>query len=243
MRDSKNKNEGHRKRVREKFIKSGISSFNDYEIVELLLTLGTPRKDCKQQAKEAIKKFKTLRGVLEAPMEEIQEIKGIGPHNSFGIKLFQEISERYLKEKIVGEEIQLKSSKAVFDYLYQSMQKNKKEIFRVMFLDGKNKLIEVEDLFEGSLTSSAVYPREIMKKAIKYDAVSLIFVHNHPSGNPEPSQSDQDITENLVFTGNLMEIKVLDHIIIGDNKYYSFADEGLIEEYNLNFLNMKGGDV
>jgi len=243
MRNSKNKNEGHRKRLREKFIKSGISSFNDYEIVELLLTLGTPRKDCKQQAKEAIKKFKTLRGVLEAQMEEIQEIKGIGPHNSFGIKLFQEVSERYLKEKIVGEEIQLKSSKAVFDYLYQSMQKNKKEIFRVMFLDGKNKLIEVEDLFEGSLTSSAVYPREIMKRAIKYDAVSLIFVHNHPSGNPEPSQSDQDITENLVFAGNLMEIKVLDHIIIGDNKYYSFADEGLIEEYNLNFLNMKGGDV
>ena len=227
--------EGHRRRLREKFIRSGISGFHDYEMVELLLTLGTPRKDCKQQAKEAIRKFKTLRGVLEAPTDELQGIKGIGPHNVFGIKLFQEISERYLKESIIGKKIHLKSSKGVYDYLFQSMQKDKKEIFKVMFLDGKNRLIEAENLFEGSLTSSVVYPREIMKQAIKYNAASLIFVHNHPSGDPDPSPSDKDITKELVFAGNLMQIKVLDHIIIGDNKYFSFADEGLIEEYNLSF--------
>jgi DNA repair protein RadC len=121
------------------------------------------------------------------------------------------------------------------------MQKDKKEIFKVMFLDGKNRLVEVEDLFEGSLTSSVVYPREIMKQAIKYNAASLIFVHNHPSGDPDPSPSDKDITKELVFAGNLMQIKVLDHIIIGDNKYFSFADGGLIEEYNLNFLSLKKG--
>lgn len=233
--------EGHRKRLRDKFIRSGILGFHDYEIVELLLTLGTPRKDCKQQAKKAMRKFKTLRGVLEAPTEELQEIKGIGPHNVFGIKLFQEISERYLKERIIGKKIQLKSSKEVYDYLFQSMQKDKKEVFKVMFLDGKNRLIEAEDLFEGSLASSVVYPREIMKQAIKYNAASLIFVHNHPSGDPDPSPSDKDITKELVFAGHLMQIKVLDHIIIGDNKYFSFADGGLIEEYNLNFLSVKKG--
>ena len=231
--------EGHRGRLRDRFIKSGVSGFHDYEIIELLLTLGTPRKDCKQQAKEAIRKLKTLRGVLEASTDELQEIKGIGPHNVFGIKLFQEISERYLKERIIGKKIQLKSSKKVHDYLFQSMQKDKKEIFKVMFLDGKNRLIEAEDLFEGSLTSSVVYPREIMKKAIKYNAANLIFVHNHPSGDPDPSPSDKDITKELVFAGNLMQIKVMDHIIIGGNKYFSFADEGLIEEYNLNSLNLK----
>jgi len=233
--------EGHRGRLREKFIKSGISGFHDYEIIELLLTLGTPRKDCKQEAKEAMKRFKTLRGVLEASTDELQEIKGIGPHNVFGIKLFQEISERYLKERIIGKKIQLKSSKEVYDYLFQSMQKDKKEVFKVMFLDGRNKLIDVENLFEGSLTSSVVYPREIMKKAIKYDAANLIFVHNHPSGDPDPSPSDKDITKELLFAGNLMQIKVLDHIIIGDNKYFSFADEGLIKEYDLNFLSLKRG--
>lgn len=234
--------EGHRKRLRDKFLRAGLCAFHDYEIVELLLTLGTPRKDCKQQAKDAIKKLKGLKGVLEASLEELQEINGIGPVNAFGIKLFQEVSEQYLKERIIGEKIVLKSSKTVFDYLYQSMQKEKKEVFKVLFLDGKNKLMKTEDLFEGSLTSSAVYPREIMKKAIKYDAVALVFVHNHPSGVPEPSESDKKITENLVFAGNIMEIKILDHIIIGDNKYFSFADAGLIEEYDLNFLSIKRGN-
>jgi len=234
MKSQKHKGEGHRERLRDRFLKAGLEAFHDYEIVELLLTLGTPRKDCKQQAKDAIKKFKGLKGVLDASLEELQEIKGIGPINAFGIKLFQEISEHYLKKKIIGKEIILTSSKAVFDYLYQSMQKNKKEIFKVLFLNGKNKLIEVENLFEGSLTSSAVYTRNIMKKALRYNAAALIFAHNHPSGDPSPSESDNKITEGLVSAGNIMEVKVLDHIIIGDNKYYSFADEGLIEEYNLN---------
>ena len=232
--------EGHRKRLREKFIRSGVSGFHDYEIVELLLTLGTPRKDCKQQAKEVIRKFKTLRGVLEASMEELQEIKGIGSHNAFGIKLIQEVAKEFLKEKILKKPI-CKSSKEIFDYLYHSMRGLKKEIFKVVLLDSKNQIIEIEDLFEGTLNTSSVYPREIIKSAIKNSAVSLIFIHNHPSGNPQPSQSDKDITEDLVFAGNFMQIKVLDHIIIGDNKYFSFADAGLIEEYDLNFLSIKRG--
>jgi len=219
--------EGHRRRLREKFIKSGISGFHDYEIVELLLTLGTPRKDCKQQAKTAIKKFRSLRGVLEAPLEELQEIKGIGPHNAFGIKFVQEVAREFLKEKILQKPI-CKSSKEVFDYLYHSMRGLKKEIFKVLFLDGKNQPIDIEDLFEGTLNLSSVYPREIIKSAIKHNAVSLIFVHNHPSGSPEPSSSDKEITKELIAASNTMQIKVLDHIIIGDNKYFSFADEGLI---------------
>ncbi len=231
---------GHRKRLREKFMRSGISGFHDYEIVELLLTLGTPRKDCKQQAKEAIIKFETLRGVLEAPVEDLQEIKGIGPHNIFGIKLVQEVARKFLKEKIFEKPV-CKSSKEIFDYLYHSMRDLKKEVFKVIFVDGKNQIIEIEDLFEGTLNTSSIYPREVIKSTIKNNAVGLIFIHNHPSGNPEPSESDKDITEDLVFTGNLMQIKILDHIIIGDNKYFSFADEGLIEEYNLNFLSNKRG--
>ena len=238
MENSKVKGEGHRKRLREKLIKSGIAGFHDYEIVELLLALGTPRKDCKQQAKAAIKKFKTLRGVLEAPLEELQEIKGIGPHNIFGIKLVQEVAREFLKETILEKPIS-KSSKEVFDYLYHSMRDVKKEIFKVLFLDGKNHIIDIEDLFEGTLNISSVYPREIIKSAIKHNALALIFVHNHPSGSPEPSLSDKEITKDLIEASNTMQIKVLDHIIIGDNRYFSFADDGLIEEYNLSLLNMK----
>ncbi len=102
---SNGKVEGHRKRLRERFIKSGLAGFHDYEIIELLLTLGSPRKDCKQQAKEAIKQFKTLRGVLEAPSEELQQIKGIGPHSALGIKLVQEVAREFLKEKIIDKPV------------------------------------------------------------------------------------------------------------------------------------------
>lgn len=232
--------EEHRKRLRQKFLKSGIKGFHDYEIVELLLTLGTPRKDCKPQAKEAIQRFKTLRGVLQAPPEELQKIHGIGPSNIFGIKLIQEVPQEFLKEKVLDKSY-CKSSKEVFDYLYFSMRDLSKERFKVMFLNVQNQVIEVEDLFEGTLTASAIYPREIMEKAIKHNAAALIFAHNHPSGNSEPSDDDKRITRDLLFVGNMMQIRVLDHIIIGDNRYYSFADAGLIEEYNLSFSNLQKG--
>ena len=235
---SRSLREGHRKRLREKFIKSGLKGFHDYEIIELLLTLGSPRKDCKPQAKEAIRRFKTLRGVLEAPPQELQKIDGIGPHNAFGIKLVQEVAREFLKERILDKPI-CKSSKEVFDYLYYSMRDLKKEKFKVLFLNSQNQVVEVEDLFEGTLAASSVYPREIIESALKRNAASLIFAHNHPSGNPEPSGSDKEITRDLVFAGSIMQIKVLDHIIVGENKYFSFADEGLIEEYELAFLNLK----
>lgn len=197
--------EGHRKRLRERFNQSGLSAFLDYEIVELLLTLGTPRKDCKPQAKEAINKFQTLRGLLEAPPEELQKITGITPYNTFVIKLVQEIAREFLKEQILNKPY-CKSSKEVFDYLYHSMRDLKKEIFKIMFLDSQNQVVEIEDLFEGTLNASAVYPREIIRSAIRHNAAGLIFVHNHPAGNPEPSDNDKQITQDLVFAGNIMQI-------------------------------------
>jgi DNA repair protein RadC len=229
---------GHRKRLREKFIRSGVAGFHDYEIVELLLSLGTPRKDCKPQAKEAIKRFKTLRGVLEASPEELQEIDGIGPHSAFGIKLVQEVAREFLKAKIIDKPI-YKSSKEIFDYLYHSMRDLKKEVFKVIYLNSQNQIIDTADLFEGTVNSSVISPREVMEGAIKHNAASLIFVHNHPAGNPEPSGNDKEVTRDLVYAGSIMRIRVLDHIIIGSNRYFSFASEGLIEEYELDFLNLK----
>ena len=229
---------GHRKRLREKLVKSGLAGFHDYEIVELLLTLGTPRKDCKQQAKEAVKRFKTLRGVLEASPEELQQIAGIGSHSAFGIKLVQEVARRFLKEKIFDKPV-YKSSKEIFDYLYYSMRDLKKEVFKVIYLNSQNQIIEIADLFEGTIDSGVISPREVIEGAIKYNAVSLIFVHNHPSGNPEPSDNDRELTRDLVYAANIMRIKVLDHIVIGNNMYFSFAGEGLIDEYQMDFLNLR----
>jgi DNA repair protein RadC len=228
---------GHRKRLREKFLKSGLSGFHDYEIVELLLSLGTPRKDCKAAAKDAIKRFQTLRGVLEAPAEELQQIEGIGAHSAFGIKLVQEVAREFLKAKILEKPF-YKSSQEVFDYLYHAMRGLRKEVFKVVYLNSQNQIIDTVDLSEGTVNSNAVSPREVIEGAVKNNAVALIFVHNHPSGNPAPSNSDRGLTRELVFAGKIMRIRVLDHIIIGDNRYYSFSGEGLIEEYENDFLSL-----
>jgi DNA repair protein RadC len=228
---------GHRKRLRDKFLRSGLAGFHDYEIVELLLSLGTPRRDCKAAAKEAIKKFGTLRGVLEAKPEELQQINGIGAHSAFGVKLVQEVAREFLKARILDKPF-YRSSQEVFDYLYHAMRGLKKEVFKVIYLNAQNQIIDTVDLSEGTVNSSTVSPREVIERAIKSNGTALIFVHNHPSGNPEPSTNDQGLTRELVYAGKLLRLRVLDHIVIGDNRYYSFAAEGLIEQYEADFMNV-----
>lgn len=223
-------NDGHRQRLRERFLKSGLTGFSDYETVELLLSLGTPRKDCKPAAKDAIKRFKTLRGVLEASIEDLQEIKGIGPNNVFGIKLVLEVARVYLEAGIINKPF-VTSSQEVFDYLYHTLRGLKKEVFKVIHLDAQNRIIAVVDLSEGTVNSSLVSIRHVIEAAMHHNSASLILVHNHPSGKPEPSLNDKKLTCDLVHAARLIQMKVLDHIIIGDNCFYSFAGEGLIEEY------------
>lgn len=235
---SENDFAGHRKRLREKFIKSGLAGFSDYEVVELLLSLGTPRKDTKPQAKEALKKFKTLRGVLSASMQELQQIKGIGAHSAFGIKLMQEVAREYLKE-IILDKPAFQSSQEIFDYLYHSMRDLKNEVFKVLYLTSQNQIIDAADLFEGTVNGSSVAPRQVMEQALAQNAAALIFAHNHPSGNCEPSASDKELTRDLVFAGSTVQIKILDHLIIGNNRYFSFSGEGLISQYEMDFLNLK----
>ena len=229
---------GHRRRLRDKFVSSGLKGFADYEIIELLLSLGTPRRDCKAAAKECIRRFKTLRGVLEAPPEELQKIDGIGPHNSFGVRLVQEVAREFLKGRII-EQPAFESAQAVFDYLYHSMRDLKRELFKVLYLNSQNRIVGTEDLAEGTVTGASVAPREVVAGAIRNSAAALILVHNHPSGNPEPSKSDRQVTRDLVYAAMVMQMKVLDHIIIGDNAFYSFAGDGLIDQYGLDFLGLK----
>jgi DNA repair protein RadC len=235
QKEDKDKHRGHRHRLREKFLRGGLDGFLEYEIVELLLALGTPRRDCKRQAKEALREFKTLGGVLEASALDLQRIRGIGPHNVFGLKFVQEVSRRFLRERMMSRPY-CRSSREVFDYLYHALRDLRRENFKVLFLDAKNQILEEKTLFEGTVDSSAVYPREIIKDALRFEASSLIFVHNHPSGDPEPSLCDKEITRDLVGAARLMQIKVLDHIIIGNNCFFSFSDHGLIEEYEFQFL-------
>lgn len=217
---------GHRKRLREKFIKSGLDGFHDYEIVELLLTLGTPLKDCKQMAKEAIKDFKGLQGVLDASLDELQKIKGIGPMNAFGIKLFQAISERYTKEKLSEKKL-FDSPKVVAEYLQKYIGREKKEHFIMLYLDARNNLI-VDKVSVGILNSSLVHPREVFKNAIQANAASVIVAHNHPSDDPEPSPEDIALTRRLDEAAKIIDIKLLDHVIVTKSGFTSLKERELI---------------
>lgn len=225
------KGKGHRKRLREKFLDSGLAGFHDYEVVELLLTLAMPRKDCKDAAKAAMKQFKTLQGVLEASPKALCEIPGIGPKNLLGIKLIKAVADRYLEKRLLHKDA-LNNSKELFEYLYHSIRDKTRECFNVVFLDAKNRVVATETLFEGTLTASSVYPREVVLAALNQHAAALIFAHNHPSGDPKPSQEDIAITRQLVFACKVVGITVHEHLIIGNNRYFSFADEGYISRMN-----------
>jgi DNA repair protein RadC len=222
---------GHRGRMRDKFLRSGLAAFLDYEVVELLLSLGTPRRDCKEAAKEALREFKSLRGVLEAPPDELRRIPGIGNRNVFGLRLIHEVSRRFLRDRMIGRPA-CHSSREVYEYLTHALRDQKREQFKVIYLDPKNQILTEKTLFEGTVDSSAVYPREVIKDALRCGATAMIFAHNHPSGDPDPSLCDKEITRDLVFAARLVEMRVLDHIIIGNNRYFSFADEGLIDDYD-----------
>jgi DNA repair protein RadC len=228
--------EGHRQRLREKFMEGGLERFSDEEVVEFLLILGTPRKDVKPTAREALKKFGRLSEVLSAPREKLTEIKGIGPKNALYLNLVHQVAGRYLRDRAMGK-LFFGSSRSIFDYLFHSMRDLKREVFKVLFLNRKNELITDQDVFLGSLTGSAVYPREVVTLALENRAAAMVFVHNHPSGDPAPSGEDRKLTRDLVWASHLLMIQVLDHVIIGNNTYYSFADEGLIKDFIKEFQN------
>ena len=230
------KGEGHRKRLRERFIKGGLTGFHDYEVLELLLTLNTPRRDCKQSARDLLKRFKSFQKVFEATPAELQEIKGVGPANAFGLQLIKAVSDRYLKSRLEDRDM-IQNPRDLIAYLGQALGHRPREVFAGIFLDAKNRVQALEILFEGTLTASAVYPREVIQRALEHRAASIIFAHNHPSGDPDPSKEDIAITRRLVFALRHVGIIVHEHLITGGNDHYSFADHGIMARFNKEFEN------
>ena len=219
--------QGHYSRLRQRFLLGGIDGFLDYEVVELLLKLADNRRDQKITAKLLLNTFKSLRGVLEASPEQLKKIKGIGDANIFGLKLVQSVARRYLKEQIIGENF-IQSSENVLDYLRYNLRDRGREVFLVVLLNGRNPVLDIVELFEGTLTTSAVYPREVIKLILEKDAAAVIFVHNHPSGNPNPSKDDQNLTQKLKAACSTIDVQLHDHLIIAGNDYTSMADKGMV---------------
>ena len=219
--------QGHYSRLRQRFLLGEIDGFLDYEVIELLLKLADNRRDQKITAKLLLNTFKSLRGVLEASPEQLKKIKGIGDANIFGLKLVQSVARRYLKEQIIGEEF-IQSSENVLDYLRHNLRDRGREVFLVVLLNGRNQVLDIVELFEGTLTTSAVYPREVIKLILEKDAAAVIFVHNHPSGNPNPSKDDQNLTQKLKAACSTIDVQLHDHLIIAGNDYTSMADKGMV---------------
>ncbi len=223
--------------LQEKFIKEGFKEFQDREIIELLLSLVMPARQAKQLAKICIARFKKLGDFLAATPKELTQI-GVTPTCVFCIDMLHKLPMKVLQEKIREKSI-YDSPQDIFDYLYFSMHGLKKEVCKAIHLNAKNQIIDIIDLFEGTSNRIAIRARDVIESAIENNTRYLIFVHNHPSGDPTPGRTDKQLTRDLVYIGNILQVGVLDHIIIGDNRYYSFAREKLIEEYNTDFLNLK----
>ncbi len=223
-----NRGAGHRGRLRDRFLERGLAGFSDVEVLELLLSFGTPRSDCKEPARKALKRFGSLSAVLEAPQQSLLEVKGIGPKNGFALHFVQAVSRRYLKQRLQGKRY-LHSSDEVTDYLLHSMRGLRKEVFTAIFLDSSHAIIDSETIAEGTINVNTVYPRELVIRALELNAAALIVAHNHPSGSLKPSDQDLLLTHNLYMICSLMQIHLLDHLIIGDGAF-SFADHGMMND-------------
>ena len=220
--------EGHRQRLRDKFLAQGIDAFTDAEIIELLLTFGTPRSDCKEAARELLARFGSLPAVLDAAPVQLQQVKGVGPKNIFALHFIQGVARRYLRQRVVGKEY-VRSSREVADYLIHSMRGLQHEVLTVVFLDAAHAVIDAAVVAEGTVTVNTIYPRELVKAALARNASALVIAHNHPSGSLTPSRQDSELTRSLSLVCSFMHLDLLDHLIIGaGDQVYSFADQGVM---------------
>ncbi|RLA96542.1 MAG: hypothetical protein DRG32_05130 [Deltaproteobacteria bacterium] len=218
---------GHRERLRERFLRAGAKGLQDYELLELLLSYAIPRKDVKPQAKELLRRFGSLAGVMDASPEEVQEVKGIGPRAAALLRLAKEMGEVYLGERMRGVDV-LSSPSRVVDFCLFRLKGEGEEKFMVIYLNVKNEVMDYEVIQEGTVDRSVVYPRRVAEKALRRRAASVIVVHNHPSGHPDPSPEDKRITRELVEALKPLEIRLLDHIIVGKRGYFSFREKGIL---------------
>lgn len=218
---------GHRQRLREKFHASSTSLL-DYEVLELLLCFFRPRGDMKPLAKTLLKTFKSLGGVMNASLDKLTTVQGMGVLTATALKTSLEIVRRCIKETLQHTPLLLNNVQRVVDYLHAASAHKDIEECHLLFFDRKHRLIHDEVHQKGTLDQLPLYPREVLKRALAYNAGGVILSHNHPSGDPTPSQADITMTETLKQTLKTVDIHVLDHIVIGAEGFVSFRQQGLL---------------
>ena len=218
---------GHRDRLRARFLENGTDALADYELLELYLFRSLPRRDVKPVAKDLIAKFGSFAETISAPVHLLVEVKGISEKSALDIKILQAGALRLAQESVLSRPV-LSSWSALLDYCRSAMQFEGNEQFRVLFLDKKNRLIADEILGHGTVDRAPVYPREVIKRALELSATAIILAHNHPSGDPTPSQNDIELTGQIITAAKALGVTVHDHLIIGRNNIVSFKTLGLM---------------
>ena len=216
-------------RPREKLLQRGADSLSDAELLAIFLRTGVRGMTAVDLARQLLSHFGSLNTLLSASVTEFCDAKGLGIAKYVQLQATMELSKRHLGEE-VSSTLLANSATAVKGYLQAQLANESRELFHVLFLDTQNKLISSETLFKGTLSTAAVYPREVVKRALELNAAALILAHNHPSGHAEPSDSDVRITKQVSEAANLVDVKVLDHMIIGKGQVTSLAERGLMYE-------------
>jgi DNA repair protein RadC len=220
---------GHRKRLRDHFLKSGLDGLSDYEVVELLLTLAIPRSDVKEPAKTLIARFGNLRGILDAPLEELRTIKGIGSVAPAALRIIRAAATLYLQQSVeTGEPLADPGRLSAFWRMCIGALPN--EVFEVGYLDSAYRLLRegVETLEEGTVDRAAVYPRRVIEAALRRGAYGIVLAHNHPNGNVSSTELDKVLTRAIILAGETVDIRVVDHIIVAAQETFSFRSAGLL---------------
>ena len=216
-------------RPREKLLDKGGAALTEAELLAIILRTGNAStgESAVDQARILLDEFKTLRALEEAPLRDLTKIKGIGTAKAAQLKACFEIARRLGREKWEAGK-PLRSAEDVFRHFRPQLENEKRELFYVVLLTNKNRKIREVKVSEGSLTASLVHPREVYNPVIRESAAAVIFVHNHPSGDPAPSPEDLEITRRLKEVGEVMGVRVLDHVVIGHGRYFSFSDRGIL---------------
>jgi len=218
---------GHRERIKAKFVQNGLDGFMDHEVLELLLTYAIPRKDTKPIAWELISKFGSISGVLDAKIEDLITVKGVGKESALYLKVIRAAFKKYTYDIVKKADV-IKSPEDVANYCRASLAGGADEVFEVIYLTIRNTVIGTEVLSVGVVDRASVSPRKIIEGALKAKAVGIVLVHNHPSGDPEASREDISFTDEVVKAAKVMGILVHDHIIVARSGYYSMRAKNQI---------------
>ncbi|HTY07859.1 MAG TPA: DNA repair protein RadC [Candidatus Edwardsbacteria bacterium] len=218
---------GHRARLRRKFLNAGVAALHDHELLELLLFHAVPRKDTKPLAKALLARFAGIAGVLDATPDELRAVKGLSDTSIALIGLVRELGTARLAEKMTGGAA-LSSPQAVVAFARSALAGRRHEAFLAVFLNAKNKVLGHQVIHEGTVDHAVVYPRRVIEQALARRAAGLILVHNHPSGDTAPSEDDKRLTARIGEAARHIDIRVLDHIIVGGGGYFSFAEQRLL---------------